>query len=69
MCYEWIVLENLGQAAAAAMHYFKRICKWDNVEDLSTVRLFGYDLAPIEEEVSQIAMFETQGVEGMSYLR
>jgi len=65
--HEWILLENLGQAAAAATQYFKRICKWDNVEDLRTVQLFGYDLAPIEEEVSQIGMFETQGVEGMSY--
>jgi len=60
-----IVTENLGQAAAAANLYFKRVCKWDNVEDRSNLKLFGYDLAPIEEEVSQIGLFETQqGVAG-----
>lgn len=68
MPYYITVPENLGDAAAAATDYFKRICKWDNVEDSSTVKLFGHDLAVIEEEVSQIALFESQGVEGMSSL-
>lgn len=58
------VTEDLSEAAAAATAYFKRICKWDNVEDSSTVKLFGHDIAVIEEEVSQIALFESQGVEG-----
>ncbi|KAK3920362.1 Aldehyde dehydrogenase family 1 member A3, partial [Frankliniella fusca] len=59
-----LVSENLGQATAAAMLYFKRLCKWDNVQDLSSVKLFGYDAAVIEEEVSQIAMFATQDNDG-----
>lgn len=58
--------ENLGQAAALAKQYFKRICKWDGVEDTSSLKLFGHDLVAIEEEVTQIEMFETQGIEGMA---
>lgn len=63
-----IVSEILNQATAAAMLYFKRLCKWDNVADLSSVKLFGYDAGPIEEEVSQIALFATQDIEGMYLL-
>lgn len=61
-----IIAEILAEAAAAATVYFKRLCKWDNVEDTSAVKLFGHDLAAIEEQVSQIALFETQGVEGLT---
>jgi len=58
-----LITENLAQAAAAAKEYFKRICRWDDVEP-SEVKLFGFDLAPIEEVVSQIAFFYTQDVNG-----
>jgi len=63
---DMVIAENLAEASAAASHYFKRLCKWDNVEDISGIKLFGFDLAPIEEEVSQIGLFETQGFEGMT---
>lgn len=60
--------ENLGQAAEAATNYFKRLCRWDGVDPTTNFKIFGHDLAPIEEEVSQIALFESQGIEGMSKL-
>lgn len=64
-CLENInVAENLAEAANQAKAYFTRICRWDNVTDKSTVKLFGYDLSVIEEEVSQVALFESQGIEG-----
>jgi len=66
-CLEFIdVTENLAEAANQAKTYFTRICRWDNVTDKSTVKLFGYDLSVIEEEVSQIALFDSQGIEGMT---
>ncbi|XP_034246744.1 uncharacterized protein LOC117648358 [Thrips palmi] len=55
--------ENISQAQDEAHLYFKRLCRWDDV-DPKDVKVFGHDLGPIEEEVSQIALFETQGIEG-----
>ncbi|KAK3913544.1 Imidazoleglycerol-phosphate dehydratase [Frankliniella fusca] len=50
-------------AAESAKVYFKRLCKWDNV-DYSEVKIFGHELAPIDDAVSQVALFETQGIQG-----
>ncbi|XP_034241799.1 uncharacterized protein LOC117645638 isoform X2 [Thrips palmi] len=58
----------LGKAAEAAKVYFKRLCKWDDVP-YSEVKVFGHELAPIEEEVSQVAIFETQGIQGPVLVR
>jgi hypothetical protein len=66
--FEPLLQELLNQAAELARQYFKRLCRWDNVTDLSTVKLFGYDLGPIDEELSQIAVFQTQGIEGNTSL-
>ncbi|XP_034250281.1 uncharacterized protein LOC117650787 [Thrips palmi] len=56
--------EDMRQSTRAAADYFNRICKWDGVTDRSAVKIFGHDLIKIEEEVSQIALFYTQGVDG-----
>jgi len=62
-----MVTENLAQAAAEAKNYFDRICKWDGVTvtDRNRLNLFGHNATAIEEEVSQIALLYTQGIEGM----
>ena len=61
-----VITENLAQAAAKAKNYFDRICKWDGVgvTDRNSLNIFGHNISVIEEEMSQIAVFETQGIEG-----